>query len=398
MSGVEGLALLSGITVIDFTQALSGPFCTLMLADLGADVIKIERPVAGDDSRQWGPPMVGQDSAYFMSVNRNKRSFAADLKVPEDLAAVRDLVRSADVVVENWRPGTADRLGVGSEALRSGSPKLVYCSISGYGQGGAAIAAYDHVLQGTAGAMSLTGPPETPSKWGIPAADIASGMYAASAILAALTARGRTGMGCSIDIAMQDSLVSMLTYQAARYYATGISPSSEHNGHPSIAPYGTFGTNDGFVNVCVGNDAQFRRMCSALGRDDLVVDRLFTTNALRVQHKKELLQRLQETLSSLTTADVIARLEESGVPAGPVRQVGEVLDDLATKERDMILAFDRDDASGVRVVNTPWKFDGRAPTVRIPPPHVGQHNGDILGRIMAASKTGEAAGIQVNAR
>jgi len=367
------LDLLSGVRVIDFTQALSGPYCTLMLADLGAEVIKVEMPGRGDDSRHWGPPMVGQDAAYFMSVNRNKKSVALDLKDPGDLAKARDLVMTADVIIENWRPGTAARLGLGAAQLRARCPSLIYCSISGFGADQGTLSGYDQIVQGTSGAMSLTGPSGDPTKWGIPVADIASGMFAATAIIAALHSRTSTAEGSTIDIAMQDSLVSMLSHHAARSLATGSVPQSDHNGHATICPYGLFATTDGHVNVCVGNDSQFARMCDALERTDLLVDR-FSTNPQRVEHRTDLERELKQTLSNLSSAAVISRLEAVGVPVGAVRNVGEVLADPATRSRGMIVEFDRDDVAGVEVVNTPWKFDGHAPAVRLAPPHLGEHN------------------------
>ncbi|QGG40590.1 CaiB/BaiF CoA transferase family protein [Aeromicrobium yanjiei] len=377
----EHLELLEGVRVVDFTQALSGPYCTLMLADVGADVIKIENRVRGDDSRHWGPPFLGSDAAYFMSVNRNKRSVALDLKDPDDVALAHEVVASADVVVENWRPGTAERLGFGAEQLRAAHPGLIVCSISGFGQGQGTRSGYDQIVQGTSGVMPMTGPAGEPTKWGVPIADIAAGMFAAAAISSALVERARTGRGRVIDIAMQDSLISMLTHHAARHLATGVVPPSDHNGHATICPYGMFPTADGFVNLCVGNDSQFQRMCAALGRDDLAQDERFATNPLRVANRAVLLGTLTETLAGLATSDAIAALEQVGVPAGAVADIGEALADESTLARDMVMSFDRDDVSGVRVVNTPWKFDGRAPSIRRAPPHLGEHNVDVLSEI-----------------
>jgi crotonobetainyl-CoA:carnitine CoA-transferase CaiB-like acyl-CoA transferase len=376
-----GLSLLAGVTVVDFTQALSGPYRTLMLADLGADVIKVENPARGDDSRHWGPPFVGRDAAYFMSVNRNKRSVSRDLKDPHDLESVLALIADADVVIENWRPGTAARLGLAAHQLQPLNPRLVHCSISGFGQDQGPRSGYDQILQGTSGVMRMTGPPGEPTKWGVPVGDIASGMFAAAAIVSALYERHHTGRGRVIDIAMQDSLVSMLTHHAARYLSTGVTPASDHNGHATIAPYGTFQTDDGFINLCVGNDAQFRRMCDALGRPDLAGDARFGTNPLRVANQRELGVELDAVLSTLSVTDAIAALELVGVPVGPVRDIGEVLEDPSTARRRMVLEFDRDDAGSVRVVNTPWKFDAIAPSVRRAAPHLGEHNDEILAAL-----------------
>ncbi|GIM62951.1 CoA transferase [Planomonospora venezuelensis] len=380
---VTGITLLEGVRIVDFSQALSGPYCTLMLADLGADVIKVENPRRGDDARHWGPPFVGNDAAYFMAVNRNKRSVALDLKDPDDAAAAQDLAISADVVVENWRPGTAARLGLGADQLRVRNERLIYCSVSGYGQDQGTKSGYDQILQGTSGVMPMTGPPGEPTKWGVPVADVASGMFAANAIVAALYERTTSGRGRTIDIAMQDSLVSMLTHHAARYLATGIVPPSDHNGHATITPYGLFKAADGFVNICVGNDSQYRRMCVALNRPDLADDPRFHTNPLRNEHKTDLVADLDVTLARLTVADVVTALDQVGVPVGPVLNIGEVLDDPATHARSMVLSFERDDCGTARVANTPWKFDGIAPDVRRAPPVLGEHNDQVLGHLAA---------------
>ena len=374
-----GLGLLAGVRVVDFSQALSGPYATLMLGDLGADVIKVEAPVRGDDSRHWGPPFVGADASYFMSVNRNKRSVSLDLKDPEDFGRALELVASADVVMENWRPGTADRLGLGADALRARDPQLIFCSISGFGQDQGSRSGYDQIVQGTSGAMTLTGAPGEPTKWGVPVADIAAGMYAATAIIAALYERTVTGNGRTIDIAMQDTLVSMLTHHAARYLADGQVPTTAFNGHATIAPYGMFPTADGHVNICVGNDSQFERMCGALGRPELAVDERFATNPSRLKFKPELLAEVELMLSTVSSDEVLRSMDEVGVPAGAVLDVAQVLNDPATRQRNMIVAFDRDDVTGARAVNTPWKFDGAAPSVRLAPPHLGEHNADLFG-------------------
>jgi formyl-CoA transferase len=376
---VTGLGLLSDVRVVDFTQALSGPYCTLMLADLGADVTKVESPARGDDSRHWGPPWVGEDAAYFVSVNRNKRSVALDLKTPRGLAVAREAVAAADVVVENWRPGTAARLGLGAEELRAADPALVYCSISGFGQDQGPRSGYDQIVQGTSGVMSLTGPEGEPTKWGVPVGDIAAGMFAANAILAALYERRSTGVGRTIDIAMQDCLVSMLTHQAARYLNSGSRPGSEHNGHATIAPYGLFRAADGHLNLCVGNDSQFQRLGEALACPALVADERFRTNQDRLAHRAELVRAIEDVLAHMTVAEALTALDRVGVPAGLVRDVPGVLDDPATAERRMILDFEREDVAGRgRVVNTPWKFDGVSPTVRIAPPRLGQHTTEVV--------------------
>ena len=365
-----GLTMLAGVKVLDFSQALSGPYLTLMLADLGAEVTKVENPGRGDDSRHWGPPYLGDDAAYFMSVNRGKRSVRLDLKDPDDLATCHRLVALSDVVVENWRPGIAARLGLGADALRAINPRLVYCSISGYGQDQGTRSGYDQILQGTSGVMNLTGSPGEPTKWGVPIGDLAAGMFAATAIAAALYERQSTGQGRTIDIAMQDCLVSMLTHQAARFFSTGVTPVSDNNSHATIAPYG-------MLRVCVGNDSQFARMCEVLGLGSLPTDPRFATNAQRVAHKPELLAEIDRVLHVMTAAVVITSLESVGVPVGAVRDIGEVLEDPATAARGMVVTFDREDSGPVRVVNTPWKFDGIAPTTDRPPPRLGEHDLEV---------------------
>lgn len=375
----DGLTVLAGVTVVDFTQALSGPYCTLMLGDLGADVIKVESRERGDDSRHWGPPFLGADAAYFMAVNRNKRSVALDLKDPSDLETAQRLVTAADVMVENWRPGTAQRLGLGAEAMRALNPRLVYCSMSGFGQDGDPRSGYDQIVQGTSGVMHLTGPVGSPTKWGVPIADIAAGMFASTAIVSALLERTTTEVGRTIDVSMQDSMVAMLSHHAARYLNTGTVPPSDHNGHTTIAPYGMFQTSDGFVNICVGNDSQYQRMCEALGRPDLAVDERYATNPLRLAHKPVLMAELVPHVASLMSQHVIDALEAVGVPVGPVLDIGQVLDAPSTAARNMVVAFERDDAGTVRTANTPWKFDGQAPQATRPAPKRGEHNEDVIG-------------------
>lgn len=387
------LAVLADVRVVDFTQALSGPYCTLMLADLGADVVKVESPGRGDDSRHWGPPNVGEDAAYFMAVNRNKRSVTLDLKDPADLDAARALIAGADVVVENWRPGTADRLGLGARELRAEFPSLIVCSISGFGQNAGPRSGYDQIVQGTSGVMSLTGPIGEPTKWGVPVGDIAAGMFAAYAIAAALYERRATGSGRTIDIAMQDCLVSMLTHHGARYLNGGAVPTSHGNSHPTIAPYGLFRTADAHINICVGNDSQFRRFCEALGCEHLSRDSRFVTNPDRLAHKAELLDEIDRILAVRDAQSVLDDLDRVGVPAGRVAGVADVLDAPETAARGMVLEFDRPDcgtATGaseargekVRVLNTPFAIDGEMAGVRMPPPRLGEHNSTLNRRVL----------------
>ncbi|HEX5494857.1 MAG TPA: CoA transferase, partial [Mycobacteriales bacterium] len=350
---------LAGTRVADFTQALSGPYCTMLLADLGADVIKVEMPGRGDDSRHWGPPFVGDTAAYFLAVNRNKRSITLDLRSPLGRRAAERLVAGCDVVVENWRPGTAARLGLAAADLRGRYPRLVHCSISGFGADGPPRAGYDQIVQGMSGWMSLTGDGDgTPFKAGVPVGDIAAGMFAANAVLAALLRRERTGEGSAVDVAMLDSLVAMLAYQATRYFATGIAPRREGNLHATIAPYGTFATADGSLNVCVGNDPQFERFCAALDAPELAADPRYRSNALRLRNRDALLAEVSTLLGRLTSAEILDRMERAGVPAGPIRTLDEVFDDDEVRQRELRLRVWHAQLGEVSMPGGPWRIDG----------------------------------------
>jgi formyl-CoA transferase len=370
---------LDGIRVADFTQALSGPYCTMLLADLGADVVKVEMPGRGDDSRHWGPPFVGDTAAYFLAANRNKRSIELDLRSPEGREAAAALVAASDVLVENWRPGTAARLGLDAATLTARHPRLVHCSISGFGAEGAPRAGYDQIVQGMSGWMSLTGDRDgDPFKAGVPVGDISAGMFAAHGVLAALLRRERTGVGGVVDVAMLDSLVSMLVYQATRYFATGTAPLRDGNQHATIAPYGTYATRDGSLNVCVGNDLQFRRLCEALDLADLAADPRYETNRLRLQHRDELGRRLRETLSHLDSADVLDRLERAGVPAGPIRTLDEVFGDEEVQARGLQLRVEHPELGELSMAGGPWRIDGEPVTARLAPPVLGADTVTVL--------------------
>jgi crotonobetainyl-CoA:carnitine CoA-transferase CaiB-like acyl-CoA transferase len=369
---------LEGIRVLDLTHALAGPYCTLLLGDLGADVVKVEPP-EGDQSRRWGPPFVNGESAYFMSVNRNKRSVVLDLKSEEGRDCGVRLALTSDVLVENFRPGTAERLGLGPDELRRRKPQLIYASISGYGQSRPDLAGYDQIAQGTSGVMSLTGAPDgPPTKLGVPVGDIAAGMFAAHAILAALVERRRTGAGRVIDVCLNDSLLALHTYQAGRLFATGEAPAREGNHHATIAPYGTFATEDGQINIGVGSDAQYRRFCDALGAPELAEDPRFETNALRQEVKAELAWEIERRLAALPSAEWLRRLEEAGIPAGPINDLKEAFDSPLALDREMRVEVQHPAAGRVTQVGAPWKLDGASSPVRIPPPLLGQHTEEVL--------------------
>src|SRR5215471_11853926 len=372
---------LQGIRVLDFTRVLSGPYCTMQLGDLGARVIKIEQPGRGDDTRAWGPPFINGESAYFLSINRNKESVALDLKDSRNAPIVDALVACADVIVENFRPGTMDRLGWGYAAVAARHPRIVYCSISGFGQTGPRRleAGYDAMMQGEAGLMSITGAADGPPyRLGVAIADIATGMFAVQGILAALYAREKTGRGQLVDIAMLDSVTALLTYQASIAFATGETPTRMGNRHPSIAPYDTFPAADGDFVLSVGNDDQFGRLTRVIGRPEMASDARFVTNADRVRNYDVLRRDLTQSFSSWKRADLLKALSDVGVPVSAVRTVTEALADPQVTAREMIVPLEHVAAGPIRVLGTPLKLSDTPATVRTPPPTLGQHTAEIL--------------------
>ena len=317
-------APLDGLTLLDFTRVLSGPYCTMLLADMGARVIKVEQPGGGDDTRTWGPPFINGESAYFLSINRNKESLTLDLKHPSARRVLDPLLQQAGVLVENFRPGTMERLGLNYEALAPGFPSLVFCSISGFGQTGPRRQepGYDAVIQGEAGLMSITGAAGGPPfRLGVAIADIVSGMFAAQGIAMALLARARTGRGQRVDVGMLDATVALLTYQAGIYFATGTTPGRMGNRHPTIVPYETLPASDGEFVVAVGNDEQWRRFCGMLDAPALAADQRFASNSGRVNHYEELRPLLVERLRLRRRNEWVADLKQAGVPCGTVREV-----------------------------------------------------------------------------
>jgi crotonobetainyl-CoA:carnitine CoA-transferase CaiB-like acyl-CoA transferase len=355
----------------------------MLLGDLGADVVKVEAP-DGDQARRWGPPFVQGESAYFMSVNRNKRSVVLDLKSEAGREAAGRLALASDVVVENFRPGTATRLGLGPEQLRGRQPELIYASISGYGQGRPDLVGYDQIAQGTSGVMSLTGASDgPPTRVGIPVGDITAGMFTAHAILAALLERQRTGSGRVVDVCLNDSLLALHTYQAGRLFATGEAPMREGNHHATIAPYGTFTTQDGEINVAVGSDAQYVRFCEAVGAPELAEDPRFQTNARRQEVRAELAWEIERRLAAQPSAEWLRRLEEAGVPAGPIYDLEQAFDSPLAVERDMKVGVEHPTAGHITQVGAPWKLDGASSPIRLPPPVLGQHTEEVLRELLS---------------
>jgi crotonobetainyl-CoA:carnitine CoA-transferase CaiB-like acyl-CoA transferase len=373
---------LSGILIADFGRVLAAPYATMLLADLGAEVIKIERPGTGDDTRAWGPPFVQGESTYFLSVNRNKRSFAADLEDPADLAAVHELVRRADVLVENFRPGSLARHGLDYDAVRAGlNPAIVYCSVTGFGAaGGAALPGYDLLVQAVGGLMSVTGPaPGRPVKTGVALVDVLTGLHAAIGILAALRHREATGEGQHVEVNLLSTLLSSMVNQSAGFTAGGVVPGILGNRHPSIAPYEVFEAADRPLVLAVGNDRQFAALCDVLGLPELVEDPRYATNPARVAHVEQLADALSARLRTRSAADWYEQLTPRGVPCGPVNDLAgafALAEDLGLTPR-VELGPDEGVGEGVSLVANPIGLSATPPAYHARPPRLGEHTAEL---------------------
>ncbi len=371
---------LEDLRVIDLTRALAGPFCTMVLADLGARVIKIETPDGGDDTRGWGPPFLAGESAYFLTVNRNKESLTLNLKDTRGRALLLRLLANADVLVENFRPGVMERLELGYAQLRERFPRLVYAAISGFGQDGPARerAAYDLILQGMGGVMGITGEEGgAPVKVGVAVADICAGMYAALGILAALRVRDRTGRGQLVDAALLDGQISWLTYGAGIYFATGQNPERLGSAHPTIVPYQAFRTADSYLNVAVGSEAIWRRFCEAVA-PELAEEVRFATNRDRVASRQALIDQLEPIFATRTTEAWMQVLDVAGVPNGPIRTVAEVFQDPQVRHRQMVVEQTHPVAGRIKQTGVPIKLSDTPAQIRTAPPTLGQHTDAIL--------------------
>lgn len=376
-----GRPALSGIRVLDLSRVLSGPFATMVLADLGATVVKVEDPARGDDTRHWGPPFQGPEASYFLSVNRTKRSVAIDLKHPDGRELAMKLAERSDVVVENFRPGVAERLGLGYGDVRARNPGIVYASISGYGQTGpmAGRPGYDAIAQAVSGMMSITGEPGgAPVRPGVATADIGAGMWSVIGILAALHVRASTGEGQWIDISLLDSQISWLTYVASGYEATGDTPKRYGSAHPTIVPYQAFATREGDLMVAVGNDAIWRRFAETVGIADLVDDPRFATSSARVINREALLEVLAEKLLAKDASTWELELTEAGVPAARVNTVAEALHHPQVVARDLQVETTHATAGDVRTLATPVKMSGSRRAAATAPPTLGEHTEAVL--------------------
>ncbi|VTU16487.1 CaiB/BaiF CoA transferase family protein [Variovorax sp. PBL-E5] len=389
---------LAGLKVLDLSRVLAGPWCTQILADLGADVVKIERPGVGDDTRTWGPPFLkdaeGRDTnqaTYFTACNRNKRSVTIDMAAPEGQALLKQMAAQSDILVENFKTGGLRQYGLDYESLRAINPRLVYCSVTGFGHDGphATRAGYDLMIQATSGMMSITGRPDEeagggPLRVGVALTDLFTGVYASTAILAALEVRHRTGEGQHIDMALLDVGMAILANQASAFLNTGVAPKRQGNSHPSLAPYQDFHTQDGAMLLAIGNNGQFARFCDAAGHADWAADPRFATNTLRVRHREVLIPQMEAVTRTRTTAEWIALLEDKAVPCGPINDIAQAFDDEQVKARGLAISLPRDAGDGIGQifgVASPLRLQATPPVLRHAPPALGQHTDEVLAEL-----------------
>jgi crotonobetainyl-CoA:carnitine CoA-transferase CaiB-like acyl-CoA transferase len=384
---------LSGIRVVDLTRILAGPYATMILGDLGADVVKIENPDGGDDSRGWGPPWVpqaGGASAYFAAVNRNKRSVALDLKSEAGRDIVWRLIEGSDVVISNFRPGVIERLGFSWEAVRARAPRVVYALVNGYGASGpgADKPSFDVIVQGESGVMDVTGWPDgPPTRVGISLGDETAGLLVVQGILAALLAREQSGQGQRVEVALHDGLLSLLTYHAQNWWAGGPPPTRLGNAHPSIVPYQTFQAADAWINVGVGNERQWRSLCAVIGQPDWVDDPRFESNAARVQNREELVPLLKGLFAARPASEWLDALAAAGIPSGRIRRVPEALEAPETGQREMVVEVGADGSGPLRLLGIPVKLSATPGKIRRRPPALGEHTAEVLSEIGYDSRT-----------
>lgn len=381
---------LEDIRVLDLTRILTGPFCTMILADLGAEVIKVEMPRSGDDTRHWGPPFIGKESAYFLSINRNKKSLTLNLKKEKGRKILYSIAKKSDVLLENFRPGVTERLKVDFKTISQINPQIVYCSISSFGQTGPYRdrLAYDLVIQGMGGLMGITGEPDhAPVRIGVAIADIGAGMYGAIAVLSAIMAQKRTKKGRRIDISLLDGTVSWLTYMAANYFATGKNPRKLGSAHPNIVPYQCFEAGDGkYLTLAVGNDSIWKNFCKAIGYERLIYDERFSTNPKRVKNRETLVDLLIKLFATRSRSEWIEALLSNEVPCGPVYTLDEIFTDPQVLHRNMVLEINHPKVGKIKQIGIPMKFSEMSSRVNVAPPLLGQHNKEILGSLLKLSE------------
>jgi len=379
---------LAGIRVLDLTRVLAGPYCTMFLGDLGAEVVKVEQPGIGDDTRGWGPPFAGGESAYFLCTNRNKKSLTVDLKSADGIALVRRLAERADVLIENFRPGALERLGLGEKELRKINPRLVYASLSGFGADGpmADIPGYDLIVQAWGGLMSVTGTAESgPLKVGVAIIDLVAGLMLGKSIVAALYAREKIGVGQKIDTSLLEAEVAALINAGSNYLIGGKIPGRWGNAHPTIVPYQSFRTADNFLVLGAASEAIWQRLCPALECGELAEDPRFAKNADRVEHRQELIALLEKKFLSRTTAAWVAALTAADVPCAPVQTIDQVFAAPQVLHRNMLVEVEHPTAGTLKLAGIPVKFSATPASVRLPPPLLGQHSADVLSSWLGMS-------------
>ncbi len=381
---------LAGIRVLDLTRALAGPYCTMMLGDMGAEVIKVESPDGGDDSRAWAPPYIGKESAYFLSCNRNKKSITLNLRSESAKKILTDLIKVSDIVVENFRPGVMTKMGFPYEALKAINPKVIFCSISGFGNKGpeSPKPGFDLIAQGMSGFMSFTGEVGGgPIKVGVAIADINSGMFAAYGILSALYHREKTGEGQKVETSLFETMVAQLTFQAGRFFATGQAPKPEGNRHPLIAPYESFPCQDGYINIAAANDGLFAKTCEAIGLLECPKDPRFQNNGLRVKNREALIAIIEAKTKGYKLKDLQKILDDAGIPNGPIWSVAQALTSEQAYALEMVKEIDHPTCGKIKITGIPVKLSQTPGTVELPPPTLGQHTEEILTKILGYSKS-----------
>ena len=392
---------LAGLKILDMSRILAGPTCTQLLGDYGADVIKVEKPGSGDDTRNWGPPFMkngnGEDtneSGYFLASNRNKRSFSLDISKKENVEIIKTLLKDCDVFIENFKVGSLKKYGLDYQSLSEEFPQLIYCSITGYGQAGpnSHKAGYDLIAQGYGGLMSITGSPnEEPVKVGVAVADLLCGLYACTAILAALNHRGITGTGQNIDIALVDAQIASLVNMGTNYLLSKQDPSRVGNEHANIVPYQVFEVFDGHLNVAIGNDEQFRKFCDIINRSDLSKNQKYSTNIMRVSNRSELIPILKRELKKHKKNDLVDKMEKMQVPGGPINKLSEVFASNQVSEREMKIQMENENSEKgfIELIGNPVKFSKTPVSYRHPPPYCGEHSDEILNEIMSEKVKGK---------